>query len=224
MGALTARSMWRSGWGQGWGGGGQCKGPVAKAPPLGMRGAGGRGQGAEQATPWTDWGCRSGKGLSRVGVLSDETSAWLLGESSGRGKCGAELDRKAGGERGDVGSCGPQEERPSARMARRLVLGDQGRVPSTREVLARRGALPGAAPWPPAPPPLFCRPQTDSCAQTPAGGPPAGGAPSAHAQPRSRDRGWRALCACPAQDPLLRAVRLLRMPSQETLSRGRRGF
>ena len=113
---------------------------------------------------------------------------------------------------GDVGSCGPQEARPCARMARRLVLGDQGRVPSTREVLARRGRSPGCCSWPPAPPASLCRPQTDSCAQTPPqavrplrmpspGARTAGGAPSAHAQPGTPFYGRCVFCACPANGP-----------------------
>lgn len=86
-----------------------------------------------------------------------ENIGLALGRVLGRGKCGAETgQRKAGGERGDVGSCGPQEERPSARMARRLVLGDQGRVPSTQGKFLRKRAL--SRVWPPAPPRLSLPP------------------------------------------------------------------
>ena len=75
--------------------------------------------------------------------------------------------------------------------------GAKGPSPPLGKFLHVEGALPGAAPGCQHLPPLFAAPRLILVRKLP----PAGGAPSAHAQPRSRARRWRALCACPARDP-----------------------
>ena len=163
---ITERSMekWVGSGEEWWGREASAKVLWPKLHYWAWRGAGGQGR-VEQASP-LEWTGDVGLGRTEPGWCAlIENIGLAPGRVLGRGKVwGRDWTGRQEQKGGDVGSCGPQEARPSARMARRLVLGGQGPVPSTREVLARRGRSPGCCSWLPAPPASLCRPQTDSCA------------------------------------------------------------
>lgn len=183
---------------RGGGGGGQCKGPVAKAPPLGMRGAGGEGR-AEQASPLERTG-DVGLGRTEPGWRAlIENIGLALGRVLGRGKCGAETGQEGRRREGETWvAVARRRKDPLPGWPGGWCWGTKGASPPLGKFLHVEGALPGAAPGRQHLPPLFAAPRLilvrkllrEALPQavrplrmpSPGAG-TAGGAPSAHAQP-----------------------------------------
>lgn len=165
------------------------------------RGAGDQGR-VEQASPLEPTGDVSLERTEPGGCDLIEKISLASGRVLGRGKCGAELGQEGRRRKGETWvAVARRRQDPLPGWPGGWWWGAKGASPPLGKLLHVEGALPGAAPGRQHLPPLFAAPRLILVRKLSPGAPPAGGAPSAHAQPLNPDRRWRALCACPARDP-----------------------